>query len=51
MEREADVYKKIRKNLKYRRWKQRKAEKNANSDTSGPSEASEGQGLLHRRSF
>ena len=40
--READVYKKIRKNLKYRRWKQRKVEKNANSDTGGPSEASEG---------
>ena len=34
--RKADVYKKIRKNLKYRRWKQRKAEKNANSDTGEP---------------
>ena len=39
---EADVYKKIRKNLKYRRWKQRKAEKNANSDTGSPLEACEG---------
>ena len=39
---EVDVYKKIRKNLKHRRWKQRKAEKNANSDTGGPLEACEG---------
>lgn len=39
--READIYKKMRKNLKYRRWKKRRAEKSRNSN--GNFETSEGQ--------
>jgi hypothetical protein len=39
--READVYKKMRKNLKYRRWKKRKVEKARTSESGEPSPARE----------